>query len=882
MQPHTLLSNKTQINQHTKYFFFFALIDLCWSFTETLNHKRAMLFHQPALATPAYMCRASILQRRLLLASGKFSVSHSLPTCLKVNSQQHRFRSGYKAPKQRKNYTPPTIEETKKFLDDRKARKTQQRSNRRSISAQTDSKPQRQSKATFKPVNLQDSPLVQKFSEACHLTCVKILEQNVKDGMPDIMKQLTQSPPGSQERTQATEQLIPQMFSAMNSIVSKYLTPTEDLVKPTETRPVLKPLDVLQEFKKDFLDTSKLFSDYDTSLERFKAYVENPPLVPTLGRVHAMTETFDFNKENDIVQQIMNLLSKGYLRFYRARLRVSDLKISRKLNMTNPGEWYPKARAMSRTVYLHMGPTNSGKTYNALKALEAAESGYYAGPLRLLAREVYNRMKALNKKCNLITGEEVIYDYDDFGAQVKVSSGTIEMVDVIRPMDVAVIDEIQMIEDNSRGWAWTQAFLGVQAKEIHLCGDPSSEFAIRELCAITGDHLIIKRYERLSPLEVEKKPLLGNLENLEPGDCVIAFSKKDLLDWKREIEDKTQKRCAIIYGALPPESRSKQADEFNDKSNDVHYLVASDAVGMGLNLSIKRVIFLTASKFDGVAVRKISISQVKQIAGRAGRFRVPGSSEEGTGGKVTAMGSGDLRYIKECLAQETPRIRQCGLYPNDSLFVQYASSFGMKKRFSDVLLEMGVTSELNPRFYLCGVENMTEIAALFDAIHGLTLSERILLAKAPVKTRVPLCVSVFKRLCTVVANTNSITVLDIPEIDFSMLAVPADYKFTINDIGKYEDIHSNLVLYLWLSYRFPMNFRDRNGAMELKALCEEKINQALVSTRQTRLAKWRRGMSRDRNRNAHAETNGLGRPAGKAPGPRPVDPKVENAFENAF
>lgn len=705
--------------------------------------------------------------------------------------------------------------------------------------------------AAFKPTDLQNSPLADRFYEACNVTFDRIVKQDETDGNGEAQKRLMAAPPGSAERTAAVGDVLQQMLASLRFIVDRYPNETETLVQPSEKAAILAPLDVLEEFEKDFLETNTMYSDYENDLERFKAYVENPPLVPTLGKIHAIVDNVEFGKTENVLHDIMKLISASYLRFYRARLRISAFKGNPTINMTNPGEWYPKARAMTRNVTLHIGPTNSGKTYNALKALEAAESGYYAGPLRLLAREVYNRMKAANKKCNLITGEEVIQDYDEYGMPVKVSSGTVEMVDITNPMDVAVIDEIQMIEDGDRGWAWTQAFLGLQAKEIHLCGDPSSESIVRDLCRIAGDKLQVKRYERLSPLTVEKRPLMGELKLLRPGDCVIAFSKKDLLDWKREIEDRTRQKCAIIYGALPPESRSKQASEFNDPDNEVHYLVASDAVGMGLNLSIKRIVFLTVVKFDGKAMTRVSVSQIKQIAGRAGRFQVPGAgSSISAGGKVTAMKRGDLRYISECLAMNTPVIRKSGLFASESLFRHYTASFGASKRIDQVLEEMEVTSELNPMFYLCGVEQMTEIAALFRNIKGLSLNERITLSKAPVKTSIELSKTIFKRLCSVVAKSQSITILDIPELDLYPLSVPREHKFKITDIAAYEAMHSNIVTYLWLSYRFPMNFRDREGAMELKALCEEKIDQALSSTRKTRLAKWRRKVSGEANAEA--------------------------------
>jgi ATP-dependent RNA helicase SUPV3L1/SUV3 len=264
-------------------------------------------------------------------------------------------------------------------------------------------------------------------------------------------------------------------------------------------------------------------------------------------------------------------------RFTKAELEnqkeVADLRY--------PAEWYPATREIPRTVHLHVGPTNSGKTYHALKRLEEVQSGIYLGPLRLLAHEVYTRLNAKDKDCALITGEE---QRMPDGKTPAMYSCTVEMAPLNTPFDVAVIDEIQMISHEERGWAWTQAFFGLQAKEIHLCGEARTVPLMRELCALTGDKVHVHEYERLTPLQVQPRSLNGKLGNLEKGDCIVAFSVLGIHALRREIEQKTGKKCAIVYGGLPPETRAQQARLFNDPDNEYDYLVASDAIGMGLNL----------------------------------------------------------------------------------------------------------------------------------------------------------------------------------------------------------------------------------------------------------------------------------------------------------
>ena len=245
-----------------------------------------------------------------------------------------------------------------------------------------------------------------------------------------------------------------------------------------------------------------------------------------------------------------------------------------------PTEWFPATRAIQRTIHLHVGPTNSGKTYHALKRLEQAKSGIYAGPLRLLAHEVYTRLNSKGIGCHLLTGDEKILKEGD----IHMSSCTVEMAPLNTEMEVAVVDEIQMIGNRERGWAWTLAVLGLKAKELHLCGEERATSLIRELAAATGDKLQIHRYERLSPLRTMSTSLDGDLKKLRKGDCLILFSRVELHAAKKRIGEMTGKRVAIIYGSLPPDIRAQQAKLFNDPDNDYDFLVATDAIGMGLNL----------------------------------------------------------------------------------------------------------------------------------------------------------------------------------------------------------------------------------------------------------------------------------------------------------
>ncbi len=265
--------------------------------------------------------------------------------------------------------------------------------------------------------------------------------------------------------------------------------------------------------------------------------------------------------------------------------------------------------------------------------------------------------------CSLLTGQE---KQPTPGARHV--SCTMEMVDVSAPVRVGVLDEIQMISDEERGWAWTRALMGLPAAEVHVCGDASALPLLRSIVHSMGEELEVRQYERLSPLQLEPK-LVQSWKQVQPGDCIVAFSRKKLFEIKQDVERSTRLRCAMVYGALPPAVRREQARAFNDPGSDTSVLVATDAVGMGLNLAIRRVVFSAVSKFDGVQTRSLTVSEAKQIAGRAGRF----SSEHPTG-YVAARTSSDKKLLGNALAGHSIQNTSAGLSPSSDQLELFAAS----------------------------------------------------------------------------------------------------------------------------------------------------------------------------------------------------------------
>jgi ATP-dependent RNA helicase SUPV3L1/SUV3 len=573
-----------------------------------------------------------------------------------------------------------------------------------------------------------------------------------------------------------------------------------------------------------------------------------------------------------------------------ARFTSSDIRNQMALaDLRYPTEWYPATRTMHRTIHLHVGPTNSGKTYHALQRLEQAETGVYAGPLRLLAHEVFTRLNAKGKQCMLITGEEKRAPDDSLAANI--TSCTVEMMPLNKDVDVAVIDEIQMIGNADRGWAWTQAVLGVKAREVHLCGETRTVPLIRELCASLGEKLIVHEYERLSPLQMADKSLQGNLKKLRKGDCIVSFSVMGIHALRKQIEQSTGRKVATVYGSLPPETRAQQARLFNDPDNDYDFLVASDAIGMGLNLSIKRVIFESSSKFDGFRQRTLVTPDIKQIAGRAGRYKsayqankaseeavtqalaeakadsepekvtitetsvedpapveassqgmpatdvdsssqtptieeASAKSQDSTLGLVTTLEDFDFPVIAKAMKEEPEPIRSAGIFPPAPIVERFASYFPPDTPFSYILMRLHELSQMHSRFHLCGLRDQLWIADLIEPIQGLTVTDRNILCACPAsKSDKDLISRLMPALARCIEQQGGGALYEIEEMPLEVLEL--EMSPNRDYLRKLEQLHKAIVSYLWLSYRFAGIFSTRPLAFHVKGLVEEKIEHVL-------------------------------------------------------
>ncbi|MGW6299371.1 helicase-related protein [Peribacillus butanolivorans] len=315
------------------------------------------------------------------------------------------------------------------------------------------------------------------------------------------------------------------------------------------------------------------------------------------------------------------------------------------------GKAYTPSLGKRVRYVLHIGETNTGKTHQALKKMKAAESGLYLAPLRLLALEVFDKLNAEGVPCSLKTGEE---EKSVEGA--KHFSCTVEMFHEKDYHEVIVIDEAQMIADKDRGFSWFRAITQANAKEVHIIGSRNIKMMLLNL--LNGANLELHEYTRDIPLEIEPREF--GLKYTKKGDALICFSRRQVLETASRLQGSGHS-VSMIYGSMPPENRKRQIELFNRGETSV--VVATDAIGMGLNLPIRRIVFLENEKFDGTRRRRLTSQEVKQIAGRAGRKGIYDT------GKVAF--TAEIKIMNKLLDQVDEPVQTFTIAPTSAVFERF-------------------------------------------------------------------------------------------------------------------------------------------------------------------------------------------------------------------
>src|SRR5690348_11962859 len=333
----------------------------------------------------------------------------------------------------------------------------------------------------------------------------------------------------------------------------------------------------------------------------------------------------------------------------------------------------PSRSREPETVIAHLGPTNSGKTHDALRFLVDTGRGVYAAPLRMLAQEAHRRLTAElgDERVGLVTGEERL-NHD-----APIVCCTAEMA----PMhgETLVLDEVQWAEDEERGSAWTRLMLGGDYKHVLLLGAVEALPLVRH----AFPDAVIRFFERKAPLDwAGKKGIAG----LRAGTVVVAFSRRAVIGLAGELNQLYPGKVAVLYGAMPLASRREEIDRFLAGTAEV--CAATDVLGHGVNLPCETLLFAETDKFDGRERRNLEPWEIAQIAGRAGRF---GFHERGHVGVLTGVpwATPDPELVRSAL---TPHVKLNGHWG-----YRVVDTGRIRPQLSD--LNVGRVDELEPALH---------------------------------------------------------------------------------------------------------------------------------------------------------------------------------------
>jgi hypothetical protein len=506
---------------------------------------------------------------------------------------------------------------------------------------------------------------------------------------------------------------------------------------------------------------------------------------------------------NDLVYDPLRMTprSLNQLAKRQRRLNKRDKRDELRARLVAAFPSWRHARRAKQHLWISEGPTNSGKTHDAIAALAEAGSGWYLAPLRLLAFEIFERLNAQGIPCNLLTGEESI---PIEGA--RITAATVEMFNPTESGACVVIDEAFMIADPARGWAWTRALMECRAAEIRAICSPAATDLICQLAETADIGYTVTPHERLTPLTMAEQ--IFSLYGLPTGTILIAFSRSLVLQLKAELE-RLGRRVSIIYGQLPPEVRRRQAQLFANGETEI--CIATDAVGMGLNLPADRVIFYELEKFDGKERRLLEPGEFHQIAGRAGRF---GYSKWGEIGTLTPY---DQKLATHLFRQTPLPLTHARVAPAAEDLELIPGHLAHKLQQWQAL--ESIPDELRPIIKPADMEERTRLAGMLQQadVDQLGLSAALTLINAPAREST----EEFWFYCAkaIIAGR--------------AMPLPPEVNEKVTSAASMSDVETNIAcadIYLWLSHRPEFSWAapdaERIRALRIKAI--EQLDAALL------------------------------------------------------
>jgi ATP-dependent RNA helicase SUPV3L1/SUV3 len=362
--------------------------------------------------------------------------------------------------------------------------------------------------------------------------------------------------------------------------------------------------------------------------------------------------------------------------------------------------------------------------------------------------------------------------------------------------------------------------MGAPARQVFVLGAPECATQVKRIAALCGDPVEEVSLRRKGPLVAARAPVA--LGDLGPGDAVVAFSRREVLDLRAELV-RRGRRVAVVYGALSPEVRRAEAARFRDGDADI--LVATDAIGMGLNLPIRRVIFSTLRKFDGTERRELNTQEVKQIGGRAGRF---GRFEEGVVAVLAGGGSPDFVKMMLEAAPQPPEDPRPLVQPDADIIANVAQEIGSDSLFGVLArIKRAVLRPDDPNYRLADLTQAMAVAGAIDGVAGLDLLQRWTYALCPIDERD----NGVARLARWAIEHGAGRGVTPPNAG----RLPAPERASRDELERAEKTHKRLVAWRWLSLRFPAAYVAREEAMAETERLDRWIEDVLRQQRRAKL-----------------------------------------------